>query len=479
MKKKLIRKWMMGRMMLICLACLICVPTSMAQGSASDKIEQAKRLFSIQLSTSSNEQRNGIINFYNQCSEQQKEAILTYMVRAITDSLKAENKQFAMNYIDCYRLIATPYNEYLGSLIVTEAKYYYDLTDAQKLSELSDYITGIAAKSELDYSAEVAELNTMRDNLLKGCNNMLGYWCVDDSISNEPPLYLKVEKINNQLIVSLSMPMFSFNTYNILRDPEVMEKNNKLMEEFRNKNSTKMRDLEMLNREQEKIGIVMKEYFIFKGDLSSSECIQSSPNSLSFFWASQKIKKGKEYLATGLRSGVRTISNDILGELARSNTHSFGTTLFGSLGTIFGEAVLNGLIDGISTSKNTIRTISATLTLSGKNTMEAEMYVDYFHATTEESKVEVDSCECKVKLMRYDLSDPYISENIAFYDYFSGLKPKLRQYKDLSSKETKQYLSRHPEAKIKGSSLSEAFWEKIMNYNKEQYAKLREYVRTH
>lgn len=215
---------------------------------------------------------------------------------------------------------------------------------------------------------------------------------------------------------------------------------------------------------------------MFKGELSSLECIQSSPNSLSFFWSSQKIKKGDKYLATGLRSGVRTISNDLIGELARSNTYSLGTTFFGSIGTIFGEAVLNGLIDGVSTSKNTIRTISGTLTLTNKNSMDADMYVDYFYASTEGNKIERDSTECKVKFIRYNLNDPYIYDNIAFYD---SDKKQLRRYELLSNKEEKQYLLQHPDAKIKGSRLSKAFWEKVFNYNKNQYAKLKEYNRTH
>lgn len=215
--------------------------------------------------------------------------------------------------------------------------------------------------------------------------------------------------------------------------------------------------------------------FTFEGELSSLECIQSTSNSLSFFWSSQKLKKGNEYLATGLRSGVRTISNYLIGEFARSNTYSFGTSVVGSLGTIFGEVFLNTLIDGISESKNTIRTISGELTLTGKNSIVANLYADYFHASTENNRVEIDSTMCRVKLIRFDLSDPYISENFAFY---YGLKPKLRLYKELSRKEIKQYLNRHPEAKIKGSRLSGAFWERVFNYNKEQYAKLREYNST-
>lgn len=475
-KKSFVTK-MMSRTLLIIVVSFLCISASFAQDSVAEKMASAKTMFSPSFSSLDDVQRSKVVTFFDNCSKPEKEAILSYMVQAITDSLKADKKEFAINYIDYYRLIADPNDKYLGSLVVIEGKYYYEKRDASKLTVLYNYLNGIASKSSLDYSSELSKVGKLKNYILRGTDAMLGYWIVDDDISSEPPLYMKIEKIQGQLVVTLSMPMFSFNTYNILRDPDVMEKNNKLMEDFQNKKSSKMEDIEMLKREQEKLGIEMKDYFIFKGNLSSLECIESSPNSLSFFWASQKLKKGNEYLATGLRSGVRTISNNIIGELARSNSHSSGTSLFGSLGTIFGEAVLNALIDGVSTSKNTIRTISGILNMTGNNTLDADMYVDYFHATTEDSKVEIDSTYCKVKFIRYDLDDPYVSENFVFFDYISSLSPRLRKFDYLSNKEKKHFLTRHPEAKIRGSKFSTDYWEKIVNFNKAQYEELKKYIK--
>lgn len=104
----------------------------------------------------------------------------------------------------------------------------------------------------------------------------------------------------------------------------------------------------------------------------------------------------------------------------------------------------------------------------------------YFHATTEEnSKSERDSTFCHVKLMKYDLSAPYVIEHIVFYDYSNAFSPKLRRYEFLSKKEKKQYITRHPEANIKGSKLGMDFWRKIGEFNKRQYRKLKAYNQTH
>lgn len=318
MEKKLIFKWMMGKILLICVSCFAFVSTTLAQDSVSDKVEQAKLLFSVQLSTSTNEQISSTIRFFDQCSKVQKDAILSYMVQAITDSLKAENKAFAMNYIDYYRIIANPDNEYLGSLVVTEGRYYYEQMDTSKLTELIDFLNGVSEKSKFDYSSEITELHRMSEEVLHGWDDLIGYWVVDSDSEKGNLCFVDIYKDDN---------------------------------------------------DEYHVDIFI--HYIMEHTYKSVECQQTRPGSLSFCWTSDNMKIGKEELASVLRSAVRGVSNSIIGELARSNTHSFGTSLLGSAGTMVGEVLFNSIIDGLSISKKTIQILSGDIMLVNKNNLSA------------------------------------------------------------------------------------------------------------
>lgn len=424
MRKKSFMPKMMSHTLLIVLFSFVCASTSFAQESFAEKIDYVKALFGGYMSSSEDEQNRKIISYFDNCTEEQKEAILSYMVQAITDSLKAENKQFAMNYIDYYRLIASPDDEYLSSLVVTEGRYYYEQMDASKLSELSDYLNNIAAKSSLDYSSDIAELNRMREEVIHGCDDLIGYWVMDISDKeNEDIRFVDIYKDND-------------GEYHV---------------------------------------DIIYYPFLIEDTCKSVECQQSLPGRLSFCWYSENMKIGKEELASFLRSGVRNVSNSIIGEVAKSNTYSFGTTLLGSIGAMLGEVMLNSLIDGLTLSKKTIRTITGDIDIVNKNVLSASFSNETYKFRSDNSDVEMNHRESRIDLIRYNYDDDYVKNNIVFF--MQG----LRQHEILSKKERKAFYKQHPEVKKAMRRFSWSFrpFKAARAFNREQVRRLKKYNKTH
>lgn len=432
MKKNSYLKRIISRVLLVSLIGFVGVSYSSAQDSITEKIDYVRALFGGYMSSSKDEQKGKIIDFYEKCSEEQKEAIRSFMVQAITDSLKADHKQFAMNYIDYYRLIAHPNDEYISSLVTTQGNYYYNQMDASKLSELSDYLNDIAAKSTLDYSSEISELNRMKEEVAHGCDDLIGYWVADFS---------DYEKVDLCFV-------------DICKD----------------------------NEGGYHVDIDIKYCGLFEDLYNSDDCQQSGPNSLSFYWSSEKMGGGKEELATFLRSGVRSFSNSIIGEVARSNTYSFGTTVLGTVGAAAGEAILNSLIDELSISKKTIRIISGEINLVNKNMLSALLFFDNYKFRSDNSGVDKSNGQFKINLIRYKYDDDYVKNNIAFIS-----NEWLTQREALSRKERKLFYEKHPEVRkiVRKISNNHLPWgtshpfKTMRAFNKEQVEKLKEYNLTH
>ncbi|MBQ7461264.1 MAG: hypothetical protein IJS63_03290 [Bacteroidaceae bacterium] len=436
MRKSRFLKEIMNRVMLVGIIGFVSVSVSLAQETIAEKIDYAKALFGGYMSSSKEEQESKVIGFYEKCSKEQQDAILSYMVQAITDSLNADNKQFAMDRIDYYRMIASPDDEYLGSLVVTEGRYYYENMDAQKLMELTDYLNDIAAKSSLDYSSELSELNRMMEEVVHGCDDLIGYWVADCSDYEKRDIFF----------------------VDIYKDDEGGYH----------------------------VDIFINCEFIYSGffehSYNSVDCQQSSPNSISFYWSSEKMSGGKEELATFLRSGVRSVSNSIIGEVARSNTYSFGTTVLGSVGAVAGEAILNTFIDELSISKKTIQIISGEIDFVNKNILSALLFFDDYKFRSDNSGVEKNNRQLKINLIRYKYDDDYVKNNIAFIS-----SKWLTQLKALSRKERKIFYEKHPEVRKTVRRISNIYlpwgtyhpFKTMRAFNREQVEKLKEYNLTH
>lgn len=456
MRKKSFMPKMMSRTLLITFISFLCPYTSTAQETIAEKIDYVKALFGGYMSSSEDEQKSKIISYYDNCTEEQKEAILSYMVQAITDSLKAENKQFAMNCIDYYRLIASPDDEYLSSLVVTEGRYYYEQMDASKLSELSSYLNNIAAKSTLDYSSEVSELNRMSEEVAHGCDDLIGYWVADFSGKEKAdPFFVCVYR--NYFGEYHVTTIFS----SVLSGPggeyymDLSRYGNHVFQ-----NITKINP------------------FLFRGIAESSECVRTSPITLSYVWSSEKMKIGKEELATFLRSGVRSVGNSIIGEMARSNSHSFGSSLLGSAGAMIGEVILNSLIDRLSISKKRIWAIQGDLSPIDKNNIGVTLVVDVFTFRSDNSGFDEEHLNIDVKLVRCRWDDLYVKNNIAFAD-----DNGLRQASLLSKKERKSFYKSNHKAR---RAIRKRKWSGSINscralrkYNRLQLERLKEYNQTH
>lgn len=429
MKKKSLKHKMISRSLLIALFSFVCASTSVAQDSFTDIIANARSLFSPELSSMNKEYGSTIISFFNNCSNPQKDAILSYMVQAITDSLKAENKLFAMNYIDYYRLIASPDDEYLSSLVVAEGRYYYEQMDASKLSELTEYLNDIAVRSSLNYSFEITELHRMTEEVLHGWDDLIGYWVVDSDNEKGNLCFVDIYKDDNdEYHVDVYVHYFMEHTY------------------------------------------------------KSVECQQTRPGSLSFCWTSENMKIGKEELASALRSVVQGVSNSIIGELARSSTHSFGTSLLGSAGTMLGEVLINSIIDGLSISKKTIQILSGDIMLVNKNILSASFNYEEYKFRSDNTDFDMNNKESKVNLIRYRYDDEYVKNNIVFIT-----ENWLTQRDPLSKKERKEFYKRHPEVRkiVRKISNHHLPWgtshpfKTMRAFNKEQVEKLKEYNLTH
>lgn len=441
MRKSRFLKEIMNRVMLVGIIGFVSVSVSLAQETIAEKIDYAKALFGGYMSSSKEEQKAKVISFFENCSEEQRESILSYMVQAITDSLQAENKQFAMNYIDNYRTIADPDDAYLGSLIITEGRYYYDQMDASKLSELSNYLSDIAAKSSLDYSSEKSELNRMTEEVAHGCDDLIGYWVADfsDKVKADPFFLHIFKDTNGEYHVDIDFVGNNVWRY-VFYSP-------------------------FLN------------LYYFNGTYKSEGCLQSRPNILSFCWSSEKMNVGKEELASFLRTGVRSVSNKIIGELARSNTYSFGTSLLGSTGTMVGEVLLNSLIDNLSVSKKKIRTIKGDIEHISKNTLSASLFFNDYIFQSDNTDVKSESCQFIVNLVRCDFKDDYVKNNIVFVDGPHW----LRQRESFTSKDKKIFYKQHPEVR---KAMKKIFWafkprKAARAFNSKQLEKLKEYNKTH
>ena len=104
--------------------------------------------------------------------------------------------------------------------------------------------------------------------------------------------------------------------------------------------------------------------------------------------------------------------------------------------------------------------------------MTANITADYIHIETG-LPFEQDSLKCTINLIKYNLNDPFVAENIAFIDRGNWDSP-LRQFYYLSKQEKKNYILRHPEIKKAWNS-----FKKMRLYNREQLNKLKEYNKNH
>lgn len=431
MKKKNFMSNTMSRMLLIALFSFVCVSTSFAQESVTDKIANAKFLFSTSFSSLDDVQRSKIISFFENCSKPQQEAILSYMVQAITDSLRADNKEFAINYIDYYRHIADPDNEYLGSLVVTEGKYYYEKMDASKLSDIYSYLNDIAAKSKLDYSSEQAELDRMKNEIENIGNNMIGCWLMYNS--NDKYGYpLEIINIyrnsNNQYSVSFEDPQLS----------NMMSSGG--------------------------LGAAIMSAFSVPTKGVADTCYFTNPKELFYFHSSEKLRKGNETLASGLRSGVRSAGNSVIGHLARSE--NFSNQLFGWFGVIGAEGIFNSLIDGLAISKK--HWILREGYVTSINECQMEIRYTYFTYKMKSNSTTLPAPQItNVNSVLYKYPDGC---DIAFIDETKGLITNH----PLNKMDTKKYYAEHPDTKKAKNS-----WKKRLLYNNAQWEKLKEYNRTH
>lgn len=396
------------------------------------------------LSHGDEKQKEEIINAYRGCSKSQQDKIRTNIVKTITDLLNVNNTKGALSYIEYYKSIADPKDEYLGSLVMIQGKHYYDSMDTLKLSELEAFMKATSMESTLDYSNEISELQRMKNEVIHGCEAFIGYWVADFSEKKKAdPFYIQIYIKGGKYGVTTeyNTNIYAFNT-----------------------------DLCRYSNEPHSY------YFHFSGNQTSTECVPTAPATLSYYWTSDKLNIGKEDLAAVLRGGARSISNSIIGEMARTNTHSLTTSLLGSTGAIVGEALLNTLIDNIAVSKKTIRIITGQLTLIDANNISASFVLDYYKMGTGNSDMKEEHRQFNVKLVRCQWNSDDIKKNIAFID----CEKKLRQDVPLSKEKRKEYCKRDPKARkiirkmplfIKNKTLRQ--------YNREQLLKLKEYNKTH
>ncbi|MDO4993882.1 MAG: hypothetical protein Q4E32_02630 [Bacteroidales bacterium] len=425
-----------------------------AQTSNNAKITQVCQLFeAYRYATGYKSQESAqITNFYNQCSKQQRNDIRSFMVQAITDSLQAEHKEFAMNYIDCYRLIASADDDYLSSLLMTEAKYYYEKMDRDKLGELTYYVELLMSTSpNAGYSEELAELKKMKDEVEYGCERRLaGYWVADCcEIEKAAPFYLYIYKDKT-------------GEYHV--DTE-----------YCNLVTTWPNDLWKYTQQT-----YANYHFQFGDKQESLECIPIEPTALSYYWCSEKLNVPKEELIAVLWGGVRTISNSIVGELARRNSHSAGESILGTTGAMVGEIFLNSIIDVLAVSSKKIRIIQGTITSVDNNNATLSVTMDYIKLNSDSKDITEEQGQFTVNLIRCKWNDTYMRENIAFVDGYVY----LRQNRKLSKKERKLIYKGHPEARklvrrIKLSPYSFVKNKHIREYNRKQIMMIKEYNRTH
>ena len=115
--KKLTNKILLGSLVMF-----VCASSTFAQDSQSTKIGIAKQLFMIPASSLDSEQKIYVTSFYDQCSDSEKDAIRSYMVEAIKDSLMADHKQFAINYIERFIIQLLLPNSIRGWVLRTFAR---------------------------------------------------------------------------------------------------------------------------------------------------------------------------------------------------------------------------------------------------------------------------------------------------------------------------------------------------------------------
>lgn len=452
MNKKVFMKGVLniGRVLHISLFCIVCTTKLFAQETTAEKIDYAKYLMDNYIASNKIEpQANKVQLFYEKCTLQERKAIRSEIIKSLTDSLKADNKQFALDYIDCYKLIAKPDDEYIGSLLMTQAKYYYEKMDSCGLKKVIVSMEEIASKSNLDYQSELSELSKMKTELSHAGKDLLGYWVVDfHDKAMYPPFYLNIYKdLTNDYHVDI---IYDFH-------PDIKIYANGIKRDT---------------------GLNGDGHFRFDGKQTSLECLLTNPSTLSYYWSSEDLKVGKEYLANSLRSGVRGISTGIIGNLARSNEYKTSTMVLGSIGSIFGEVLLNSIIDEVSVSKKTIQTITCNISNKDRNTISASFYMDYFKLRSDESNIEHDSISFNVEMIKFDINDSYIENNIAFLTNKpnGGLGLTLRQIDYFTKDKKKEYYRKHPEAKELRNTMSLKKW---TAYNREQIEKLKEYNKTH
>lgn len=450
MNKKVSLQTVLSRVLLIFLFCMICITNLFGQESKAEKIDFADYLVGNYISSNKSEaQANKLRNFYEKCNQEQKDAVRSYLIKTITDSLRADYKQKAIDYIDGYKVIANPNDEYLASLLLTQSIFYYDNLNQVGLSEIIAFMENVASQSSLDYTIELQKVKQMQYEVVHAGENLLGYWVVDfNEKAMYPPFYLNIYRdTSGEYHVDV--------LYDFHPDIKIYS--------------------EGIKRDT---GLNGDGHFRFWENQNSLECIMTNANTLSYYWSSEKLKVGKEYLANSLRSGVRGMSSSIIGNLARSNEHSTSTMLLGSVGSIFGEVLLNSIIDEVSVSKKTIQTVTCYLSNKDKNTISATFYMDYFRLRTDNSNIEHDSISFNADLIRFDITNDYVRDNIAFLTNKpnGGLGLTLRQVEYFTRERKKDYYKRHPEAKELRHTMSLKKW---TAYNREQIEKLKQYNMTH
>ena len=412
--------------------------------NATERIILAKNALKAYIAYNGNdEKKEQVIALNKELSESQKDEFLAYIIDAITDSLNVYNRPSAMHYIDCYKSIAAPNDELLGSLIMIQGKYYSDKMYADKLQDLILYVKELIEKSSLDYSTELSYLEKMKNEVEDGCDKMLGYWVVDDE-SAYPPFFIKIDKENGQYVVhTKNREHFNFWLYcNLEIEPQ--------------RGTLGMLIINSINT-----------HFIFPDSQTSSECVMNKTNSLSYYWASEDLKIGKEQLASSLRMGVRNISNRIVGELARSNSHKTNTSIYGTAASYGAEILINMFIDWVAKTRKKIQTINGVLTMQDNNTLSATIYANYYGIEADSPNVKQDSIQFSVKMIRYNLTDENIAKNIVFIE-----DNKLRTFDYLSKEQTETFYSTHPEVKKAKKS-----YKKTAIYNRGLLEKLKEYNR--
>lgn len=401
---------------------------------------------------------NNIINQYKECSQVEQDSVRSRLYTLIIDSLKAEHVEYGINTIENYKLIAPSDDEHLSRLVMMQADYYYNEVNSTKLDGIIVYMKDIARKSTLDYREELKELERMIYDVEHGDDDFIGYWVSDiTKLKKADPFYIHINRQNTQ----------DGNGITILTDYDMAD-----LADYKS-------DIDA------GFNLAKRTLFNFFGSQTSKYCERTSPKTLSYYWCSEDLKISDANLATALRATVRATSNSVIGELARSNSHSISTTLLGSMGSLLGEAALNALISQIFVSRKTIQVITGVLTVVDHNTISAKISVDVLKLRTDKPDLNPKEYHYKydVDLIRCPWDDPYIRDNLIFISGYSW----LRQDSKLSRKERKNYYKKHPEVRKKVRKYSNAYcpwgsfrpWKLMRSFNKEQIEKLKEYNSTH